>query len=278
MFDLKKDHAEYLSTLEKIIVNEFEALYSKYAEQSIYAFALVLDERMLPLYTTVSTNKSLLNQEENRFQYLADTQQWHIDKWKYQSIHLQELNLFSRKISDYIQQSRLIITNLKFKNEFYDDLTSFYLQAMHDARQNIMYKYMLDEDDILFIVHQTGNEEFTVQSIKHLNNTSATVFEAIADLRSIVLFKEKNNLNHKLSQQDKDVLIDLRQLLKITSSVELGISYQAQLLIRDPYFLDLNQDIQRLIQDIATMDDHHPPLTKSEILERIQRFYMHEAV
>ena len=68
MFDLQNNKTEYISELKTALVAEYDAFYKKYQEHHIYAFCLVLDEFLNPQYTTVSTEKSLLTEHENKFQ------------------------------------------------------------------------------------------------------------------------------------------------------------------------------------------------------------------
>ncbi len=80
----------------------------------------------------------------------------------------------------------------------------------------------------------------------------------------------------KLQQVDKDLLIDLAQLLEVEPYDYLSIAHEAYLLTLEPSFIDSNLYIQRLIQHVAAMDNHEQgefALHKEEITQRIQQFY-----
>lgn len=274
MFDLQLSETEYLSSLKKILLHEFDSLYIKYRDQKIYAFALILDEHLIPQYTTLSTKMSLLNHEENRFQYLAAEDQWDISKWKYQTQNVQSLNLFSRKMAKLIQEKRSNITTIHSKDHFYRHILNFYFQAMDEVKNIILHRYQLFDSKIIFLVHQVYYENITIESIEYLNPPSSTLFEAIADLKSLLLVHEKNRLSSRLSRLDKDILIDLRQLLEIDPYNDARISQQAKSITSEPDFLDANLDIQKLIKDVALLTENRNYMTKPQILSRIQEFYI----
>ena len=115
MFDLQFNESEYLADLKTALLHEFDALYQKHQDQGIYAFALVLDDLLVAQYSTVSTKKSLLSEAENKYQYLQEEDKWHVEKWQYRAQTNQGITLFTRKMSQYFQQTRIGLTNIHAK-------------------------------------------------------------------------------------------------------------------------------------------------------------------
>ena len=83
------------------------------------------------------------------------------------------------------------------------------------------------------------------------------------------------NKRLKLSQSDKDILIDLEQMLTIEPYDYLQVAQDAYLLTLESYFIDSNIYIQKLIQHIAAMaaePDGSCALSWEEIMQRLQQF------
>lgn len=270
MFDLNLSQSEYLSDLKTALLNEFDALYKKHQDQGIYAFALVLDGLLVAQYTTVSTRKSLLSDAENKFQYLSEDDQWNVDKWQYRAQTQQGVALFSRKMSEYFQKTRLNSTQLSAKERFNDNALNFYIHGMQEIKDYILDQYNLRADKIIFLIHFSSNPQIAVSSLERLNPPSSNLFEAIAHLKSSLISKGRTKT--RLSQIDKDLLIDLGQLLEIEPYDDLQVAQQAYMLTLEPYFLETSPSIQRLINDIAAMDAGILVMTKHEILQRIKQF------
>lgn len=270
MFDLQFSQSGYLADLRTALLHEFDALYNKYNQQKIYAFALVLDELLVAQYSTVSTKKSLLNEAENRFQYLAEEDKWNVNKWRYRAETQQGITLFTRKMSEYFQKTRLNSTNINSKDRFNHDALSFYIQGMQDIKDEILDRYNFSADQITFLVHLPTDPHIAITSLERLNPPSSNLFEAIANLKSSVISQGKAKF--KLSQVDKDLLIDLGQSLEIEPYDDMQVAQQAYLLSLEPYFLETSPYIQSLINDIAAMDDGILVMTKYEIQDRIKQF------
>jgi predicted membrane-bound mannosyltransferase len=78
----------------------------------------------------------------------------------------------------------------------------------------------------------------------------------------------------KLTQSDKDMLVDIAQLATLEPFDYMQIANQAYILTLDSTFADINPYIQKLVQTIAAMDtDPNFAMTREEILERIDQFY-----
>lgn len=270
MFDLNLSQSEYLSDLKTALLHEFEALYKKHQDQGIYAFALVLDGLLVAQHTTVSTKKSLLNEVENKFQYLSEDDKWNVDKWQYRAQTQQGVALFSRKMSEYFQKTRLNSTQISSKERFNDNALNFYIHGMEEVKDHILDQYNIGADKITFLIHLPSNPHIAMTSLERLNSPSSNLFEAIAHLKSSLISKGKSKT--RLSQIDKDILIDLGQLLEIEPYDDLHMAQQAYLLTLEPYFLETSPFIQRLINDIAAMDAGILVMTKYDIKDRIKQF------
>lgn len=272
MFNLQFSQSEYLADLKTALLHEFDALYKKYQNQGIYAFSLVIDELMVAQYTTVSTHKSLLNEAENRFQYLAEVDKWNIDRWQYRAETQLGLPFFTRKMSEYFQKTRLNLTQIHSKARFDDNALNFYIQGLEEVKDEILDKYNIGADKITFLVHLASNPQIALTSLEKLNPPSSNLYEAIANVKSNQI--SKGVAKTRLSQIDKDILIDLGQSLEIEPYDDLQIAQLAYLLTLEPYFLETSPFIQRLINDIAAMDAGILVMTKLEIQNRINQFYL----
>lgn len=268
MFDLQLSQSEYLTDLKQALLNEFDALYRKYAAQDIYAFALVLDAVMFPQFSTVSTRQSLLNENENKFQYLTEADQWNVSKWKYRADTHQGLSLLTRKMSKYFHQTRLDLTSISAKGRFEQNAFHFYLQGMQEAKDEILEKYHLTAAQISFLIYAQNDTKIAINSLERLNPSSSFLFEAIATLKSTQI--AQGRVRSKLSQLDKEILIDLGQALEMVPYDDLQVAQQAYLLSLEPYFLETSPHIQSLINEIASIDSGILTLSKEEIQMRIR--------
>lgn len=273
MFDLNVNQSEYLADLKTALLNEFDALYKKHHDQDIYAFALVLDDLWLAQYSTVSTRKSLLNEVENKYQYLPEADQWRVDKWQYRAQTHQGMSLFTHKLRQYFQQTQLSITHAHANDRFKQNALNFYLKAMADVKDIILDQYHFAAHNLTFLIQLSSNPQVAIASLEKLNPSSSTLFEAIADLRSSVINQGQSNF--KLSQVDKEILIDLGQVLEMEPYDDMQVAQQAYLLSLEPYFLETSSYIQSLINDIAAMDSGLLLITKEQIQNRIKHFYRH---
>ena len=105
-----------------------------------------------------------------------------------------------------------------------------------------------------------------------MNPPSSLLFECIADSKI-----QSNTINHlpiKLNQADKDILIDLAQIVEMVEPFDsLFVAHQAYLLTFEPEFNEANLHIQNLVRHISTIDNHDFALSKEDIIERIHYFY-----
>ncbi len=270
MFDLQSNQSKYLADLKTALLHEFDTFYKKYHLQNIYAFAVVLDQLLVPQYTTVSTQESLLNEVENKYQYLAEEDKWNVNKWQYRAQTQQGITVFSHQMSQYFQQTQLKLTHHNSKDRFNQNALNFYIQGIHEIKDQILDQYHLSTNQITFLIHLATDPQIAITSLERLNPPSSNLYEAIAHLKSSVISQGKAKF--KLSQVDKDTLIDLGQLLEIEPYDDMQVAQQAYLLSLEPYFSETSSYIQSLINDIAAMDDGILVMTKYEIQARIKQF------
>lgn len=267
MFDSK---SVYLVDLKKALLFEFDALFKKYKDHKIYAYALVLDELFLAQYSAVSTDESLLTETENKFQYLAEKDKWNVNKWLYRANTSQGVSLFTRKMRAYFQNISLISTQVNASETFNKKALNFYIQCMIEVKNEILERYDLAPNQLIFYIHQASNPQTAITTLEKLNAPSSDLYEAIADLKSLIIVQGKTKF--KLNQVDKDILIDLGQILELEPYDDMTVAQHAYLLSLEPYFLETNPFIQRLIHDIASMDTYLLVMSKNDIKNRIRIF------
>lgn len=263
-------HSDTSSELKKALLNEFDALYKKYQDQGIYAFALVLNNLLVPECTAVSTKKSLLSETENKFQYLTEEDQWNVDKWRYRTQTAEGVSPLAQKMSQYFQQLSLSSNKPSSQDRFKQSTLNFYIKAMEDVKDQVLERYNLTANKITFLLHLPDKHQIAINSLERLNPPSSNLFEAIANLKSRLI--TEGGTKFKLSQVDKDVLTDLGQSLEIEPYDDMEIAQQAYLLSLEPYFLETSPYIQNLINDIAAMEEGYLVITKQEIKNRIKLF------
>ncbi len=73
---------DHLDTLKEVLIKEFYQLYDHYSDDGIYACSLVFDEFLRVDYLAISTERSIFNDQEDRAQYLSETERWNAAKWR----------------------------------------------------------------------------------------------------------------------------------------------------------------------------------------------------
>ena len=105
-----------------------------------------------------------------------------------------------------------------------------------------------------------------------LNPTSSLLFEFLAQTQ--IAKQDRPIQTVKLKQADKDLLIDLAQIVNFIEPYEpLTVAHQAYLLTLEPEFEHIHTHIQDLVKNIAAMSDSTLALDKDEVLNRINYFY-----
>ncbi|RZG47497.1 hypothetical protein [Acinetobacter wuhouensis] len=257
------------------IIDAFQAFYYRYKKQNIYAFVVEVDESFIIQSFLISTETSIFDETENKYQYLLEKDKWSFNQWKYRqksnsphqfsstSAHAVEIHpdqlithLFEHVFPDQVHLTQL------------DSLISIYQQAI----SFITKIYNLDLSRILFLIHSPIQKNIILDTAQQLNPSSSLLFEFMAHIR---ISKENPAIKSiKLRQIDKDELINLAQLVNLFEPYDsLSVAHQAYLLTLEPKFSDLHTHIQDLVKNIAAMNDPTLALDKAEILDRINYFY-----
>lgn len=265
-----------------MLVKEFYQLYDRYQDDHIYACSLVFDKFLLLDDLAISTERSFFQDPEDPQQYLAERDRWNVRKWRYksQSSSQSELMPFKTLLAEYFktqhsfghsvlaQQKQLPATHL--------DLL---LETFKQAKHRLSEAYGLDLDSIIFFLSVPTQPECEYQSALELNSDSRLLQDFLAFRQT--LSQPRVNKRLKLSQSDKDILIDLEQMLAMEPYDYLQVAQDAYLLTLESYFIDSNIYIQKLIQHIAAMaaePDGSCALSREEIMQRLQQFSAHPPI
>ncbi len=147
------------------------------------------------------------------------------------------------------------------------------LETFKQTKHKLSEAYGLDLDSIIFFLSVPPLPEFECRSALELNSDSRLLQDFLASRQT--LSQPRVNKRLKLSQSDKDILIDLEQMLTIEPYDYLQVAQDAYLLTLESYFVDSNIYIQKLIQYIAAMaaePDDSCALSREEIMQRLQQF------
>ncbi|ATO18606.1 hypothetical protein BS636_02475 [Acinetobacter sp. LoGeW2-3] len=267
---------DHLDTLKEILIKEFYQLYDQYNDDGIYACSLVFDEFLRLDDLAISTERSIFNDQEDRAQYLSESDRWNAAKWRYRTTYSSNSGMTQfRALLDTYFKNQHSFGNPLLEHGKTDQANTLdvLLKLFKQARDALEQDYGLDLSQILFFIHMPPQPQMELQSATYLNPDSA--------LRQQFL-SSKQSKNHataprqfKLSQSDKDLLIDLAQLVRLEAYDYLNVAHQAYLLTLEPHFVDANLYIQKLIQHIAAMAteiDGSCAMTQAEIQERISQF------
>ncbi|WP_180084010.1 DUF4303 domain-containing protein [Acinetobacter sp. YH12157] len=270
---------EHLQSFQAALIHEFFQLYEQYEQDQIYACALVLNEYLGFEYLAISTRRSLFSEQEDPAQYLSDHDKWSAQKWRYRSQpHQQHLNQFKRLFTDYFQKRHIFGHPLaQQRDSEQQNHLQVLLNVFQQARHALSNAYGLDLSSMVFFMQVAKQPQMTADSARLLNTQSPLLAEFLAhQQRPALLDASSHPPAIKLQQIDKDLLIDLAQLLEIEPYDYLEIAHAAYLLTLEPGFIDSNLYIQRLIHSIAAMDSNEQglfALPKDEVQQRIQQFY-----
>ncbi|ENX10241.1 DUF4303 domain-containing protein [Acinetobacter variabilis] len=267
---------DYLEHLQQMLVKDFYQLYDRYQDDEIYACSLVFDKFLLLDDLAISTERSFFQDPEVPQQYLAEQDRWNLQKWRYKSHSSSQSKLvpFKTLLAEYFktqhsfghpvlaQQKQIPATHL--------DLL---LETFKQAKRKLSEAYGLDLDSIIFFLSVPAQPECECQSALELNSDSRLLQDFLASRQT--LSQSTVNKRLKLSQSDKDILIDLEQMLTIEPYDYLQVAQDTYLLTLESYFIDSNIYIQKLIQHIAAMaaePDGSCGLSREEIMQRLQQF------
>lgn len=266
---------EHLPLLKDALIHEFYQLYDHYYEDEIYGCALVLNDYLTLDHLTISTQRSLFAEHEDYAQFLSEDDKWNVAKWRFRSsAHNNRLNEFNTVLSDYFQRRHFFGTPLQQQNQPELNNVDILLNAYKQAKEALVDSYGLDVDQILFFISLPTQPTIELNSAIFLNGSSQL-------LQEFKQTKQQRQVNHdparlkKLSQADKDMLVDIAQLAKLDPFDYMQIANQAYILTLDSTFADINPYIQKLVHTISAMENPDFAMTREEILQRIDQFYSH---
>lgn len=257
--------------LKDILIDEFQQFFYRYKKDNIYTYALILDQFQKAQYVCISTQNSIFNESEDTKQYLKEEDKWKIGAWRYKtnlptehmSLQAEQLNFKNSLLSEIYSTSGIVQES--------NNQIDLYLQNMQEAKDYILQIYKLNPDEIIFLVGSAHDQDLLIESAHQLNSPSALLYECIATIKSS---SHQHTAGTKLSQSDKDLLIDFAQMIQnLENDDPLQLAQQASLMILDPAFSKSNPYIQNLLHTIAESDSQSFALNRLEVLERIQQFY-----
>ncbi|OTG71943.1 hypothetical protein B9T26_11175 [Acinetobacter sp. ANC 4169] len=269
---------EHIQLLQDALIEEFYSLYDQYNEDHIYACALVFNEYLLVDYLAISTTRSLFAEHEETVQYLSEQDKWAVKKWRYRSPPSTESRFaqFKSLLADYLKTTH-IFGNPVLEQEQANGQNNLdlFITAFKQAQQALAHSYGLDINNIVFFISIPNRPQAVVHSAQSLNVDSLLLAELIQHHAPQNL-PAKTRTKQKLSQADKDLLVDVAQMVEVEPYDYLQVAQEAYLLTLESTFIDTNPYIQKLIQTIAAMDsglNDGCALEKQEILDRIEQFY-----
>jgi len=258
--------------LKMLISDAFQEFYYRYKKDRIYAFVVEVDEHFDIKSFMVSTEFSIFNETENKQQYLLEQDKWDIDKWKFKKRHNDEI-ILNTPFTDFDHNNLISqIYAATFPDQNLDEKFKWLLEGYQQGIDFTSKIYNLDHNNILFLLVSKTNHDLLVETASQLNPASSLLFECLANTK---IAGKSNPLKFsKLSQADKDLLIDLAQVVNNAEPYDpLLVAHHAYLLTLDVEFQEANLHIQDLIRHISAIDNYEFALSKEDILERINYFY-----
>ena len=232
---------DYLEHLQQTLVEEFYRLYDHYQDDQIYACSLVFDEFLLLDDLAISTERSIFKDPEYLQQYLEEQDRWNVRKWRYRAHALPHSGLipFKTLLADYFKTQHSfghpVLAQQKQLHATHLDLL---LESFKQTKHRLSEAYGLDLDGILFFMSLPTQVEFECQSAQTLNPEHIHLQKFLASRQTTHLPAIQKRL--KLSQNDKDILIDLEQMLVMEPYDYLQVAQDAYLLTLESYFVDSN--------------------------------------
>ncbi|WP_374664706.1 hypothetical protein [Acinetobacter sp.] len=268
---------QHLNLLKKALIEEFQPLYQRHHQDGIYGCALVFNEYMQISHLALSTQRSIYAEHEDHRQYLTVQERWNIGKWRYLSRPAQRsaLSCFRPVLTNLCEsQQSLSSLPLPLASQPENHL-QLLLDAFKQAQEALIETYALHAENILFLISRPSQPALEIHAAAYLNPPHAALRSFLAE-HEPKLQAVRHLHRFKLSQSDKDLLIDLAQLTEAEPYDELHVAHAAYLLTLEPHFIDSNAYIQKLVQTIAAMatgSKESCAMQKDEILERINQFY-----
>ncbi|QCO20241.1 DUF4303 domain-containing protein [Acinetobacter cumulans] len=270
---------EHIDILKTALIQEFYQLYDYYYEDEIYACTLVFNKYLSIDYLAVSTKRSMFSEDEDSKQYLSPSDQWNVPKWRYRSSPAVDSGLTKFKfiLADYFNSQH------SFGNPLLDNPQpdasnnlDILLNAFKQAKEALVDSYGLDIDQILFFISIPTQPEIELQSARYLNPENRLLLNFLKIKEPKKQTEHPTSKRFKLTQADKDMLIDIAQLVEVEPYDYLQVAQAAYMLTLEPHFIDTNIYIQKLVQTIAAMPSGERgscEMPKKEILARLSQFY-----
>lgn len=263
-------------------VATFMNLYQQYQADQIYACALVLNKFLLIDNLAISTQRSIFADDEDSAQYLAENDRWNASKWRYRAIPMLENspNQTRSTLSGHFKTPYMIDSAFQNTHSItQQNNLPMLLNAFQQAIITLKKNFAVDVEHILFFISIPTQPEIEISSARFLNTTSPL-------LQNFLDAKQQLDINSlpkrmKLTQSDKDMLIDLAQIVEVQPYHYLQVANDAYLLTLDRNYHSTNPYIQKLIESIVAMTsdpDGTFAMEKDEILQRINQFYHNAAV
>jgi hypothetical protein len=270
----------YLPAFKSAVINEFYQLFEQYADDDIYGCALVLSPYLGIEHLAISTKRSLFQENEDTVQYLDQNDKWNVGKWRYRSNHTAHDFLpIQSFLTEYFKNTQIFGNPLLAQNSTENkNNLDLLIDTFHQAKRVLFDDYGIDVRSILFFVSIPNQTPIEIASVKKLNSDSVILQEFLAAKAPPVLNTDEDEraLKIKLSQKDKDLLLDLAQIIQTEPFDYLEIAHDAYVMTLEPSFVDCNIYIQKLISNIAAMDSQNNAvcaLTQDEILQQIRQLY-----
>jgi hypothetical protein len=247
---------EHIPLLKEALSEEFYSLYDQYNEDQIYACALVFNEYLRIEDLAILTIRSLFTEHEDPAQYLSEQDKWQVKKWRYRSLPCTENRFaeFKLILADYFKKIHMFGNPMQ--GQEYGNIQNnldLVISAFTQAKEAFAHSYGLDTHNIVFFIHLPHQPQIPIHSAQRLNLDNALLNEFIQH-HAPETRPKKSSSKQKLSQADKDLLVDLAQMVQVEPYDYLHIAHEAYLLTLESAFIDSNPYIQKLIQTIATMD------------------------
>ena len=220
--------------------------------------------------------RSLFAEHEDYAQFLSQDDKWNVSKWRFRSSSSDSrLQQFNHLLNEYLQQRHVFGTPLQQQQNL-DTLNNLdiLLSAFKQAKEALVDSYGLNVDQILFFISLPTQPDKETNSAQALNGSSQLLQEFLHAKQHRQIAHDPARLK-KLSQADKDMLVDIAQLVKIDPFDYMLVANQAYILTLDSTFADINPYLQNLVHTIAAMEDATFAMSREEILERIDQFYSH---
>lgn len=262
------------SQTESQIIDAFQGFYNEHKNNQIYAFAIEIDESFNMKSFLISTESSIFNETEDKQQYLPEDDRWNIKKWKYRKKNTAEIQSQQNQPADHFSQDTAIAKIFQSALPLEDSMEhmSIFLEGYQQAINYLSKVYRLNLNQMLFLVYSPLHKAYELEFAEQLNPSNSFFFEFAAN--SKIEEKKKPINKTKLHQVDKDILIDLAQIVTIIEPFDpLFVAHQAYLLTLTPEYAEVNDHIQNLVTTIMSMDNQIFALDKDEILNRINYFY-----